>query len=159
MTTFITTPAQLTMTLGIRLPVIVLVLKNLKRYFTFDIQVKPHVGTSIFRLYRVHFIFLHYQVLDDTKSRRRFRVRYLTDNVTATPAQAALPLRMDEGWNQISMNLSELTQKIYGTLYVETVRVQIYANTRIRRIFFCDRLYGNQEMPADFKVFVKNSMN
>lgn len=55
------------------------------------------------------------------------------------------------------MNLAELTRKIYGTHYVETTRVQIYANSRLRRVYFCDKLFGDEELPADFKVFVLNS--
>lgn len=30
--------------------------------------------------------------------------------------------------------------------------LQIYANCRIRRVFFTDRLYSDQELPGDFKV-------
>lgn len=30
--------------------------------------------------------------------------------------------------------------------------LQIHANCRIRRVFFTDRLYSDQELPGDFKV-------
>lgn len=43
------------------------------------------------------------------------------------------------GWNQIQFNLADFTRRAYGTTYVETVRVQIHCNVRIRRIFFSDR--------------------
>merc|ERR1719247_3067852 len=49
-TTFITCPADPNKTLGIKLQYLVLILKNLKKYFTFEIQ-----------------------VLDDREVRRRFR--------------------------------------------------------------------------------------
>ena len=72
---------------------------------------------------------------------------------------------------------SDFTRRAYGTNYVETLRVQIHANCRIRRIYFSDRLYskevrwekwevgnnrqdrcsslayGYQELPSEFKLF------
>lgn len=41
-----------------------------------------------------------------------------------------------------------------GTTYRETVRVQIHANIRIRRIYFTDRLYEDEELPNEFKLFL-----
>jgi hypothetical protein len=65
-----------------------------------------------------------------------------------------MPMRLDEGWNQIQFNLSDFTRRAYGTNYVETLRVQIHANVRIRRIYFSDKLYTEEELPAEFKLFV-----
>jgi hypothetical protein len=65
-----------------------------------------------------------------------------------------MPMRLDEGWNQIQFNLSDFTRRAYGTNYVETLRVQIHANCRIRRIYFSDRLYTEQELPAEYKLFL-----
>jgi len=39
-------------------------------------------------------------------------------------------------------NLSDFTRRAYGTNYIETLRVQIHANCRIRRIYFSDRCDG-----------------
>ena len=33
-------------------------------------------------------------------------------------------------------------------------RVQIHANCRIRRIYFSDRLYSEDELPPEFKLFL-----
>lgn len=49
-TTYVTCPADPAKTLGIKLPFLVMIIKNLKRYFTFEVQ-----------------------VLDDKNVRRRFR--------------------------------------------------------------------------------------
>ena len=40
------------------------------------------------------------------------------------------------------------------TNYVETLRVQIHANCRIRRVYFSDRLYSEEELPAEFKLYL-----
>ena len=38
--------------------------------------------------------------------------------------------------------------------YIETLRVQIHANCRIRRIYFSDKLYTEDELPPEFKLFL-----
>jgi len=38
-TTFINCPADASQTLGIKLPFLVMIIKNLKKYFTFEVQV------------------------------------------------------------------------------------------------------------------------
>ena len=65
-----------------------------------------------------------------------------------------MPLRMDEGWNQIQFNLVYFTKRAYGTNYVETLRVQVHANCRLRRIYFSDRLYSEEELPPEFKLYL-----
>ena len=70
------------------------------------------------------------------------------------PFICTIPMRLDEGWNQIQFNLSDFTRRAYGTNYIETLRVQIHANCRIRRIYFSDRLYTERELPAEYKLFL-----
>lgn len=65
-------------------------------------------------------------------------------------------MKLDEGWNQIHFNLTDFTRRAYGTNYLETLRVQIHANCRIRRIYFTDQLLSNKKIPADYKVFSGN---
>lgn len=38
-----------------------------------------------------------------------------------------MPMRLDDGWNQIQFNLSDFTRRAYGTNYIETLRVQVPA--------------------------------
>merc|ERR1719152_600586 len=83
-TTYATCPADPSKVLGIKLPVLVMSIKNLKKYFTFEVT-----------------------VLDDKEVRRRFR----------------------------------------ASNYQSTTRVQPHANCRIRRIYFSDRLYSEEELP------------
>eukprot|EP00826_Nyctotherus_ovalis_P009229 TRINITY_DN1242_c0_g2_i3.p1 TRINITY_DN1242_c0_g2~~TRINITY_DN1242_c0_g2_i3.p1 ORF type:complete len:139 (+),score=17.37 TRINITY_DN1242_c0_g2_i3:48-419(+) len=112
---------------------------SLKKYFTFEVQ-----------------------VLDDKNVRRRFRASNYQSTTRVKPFICTMPMRLDEGWNQIQFNLSDFTRRAYGTNYIETLRcfegvrgrVQIHANCRIRRIYFSDRLYTEDELPAEFKLFV-----
>jgi Protein of unknown function (DUF667) len=59
---------------------------------------------------------------------------------------------LSSGWNQIQINLADFTRRAYGTNYVETVRIQIHANVRLRRVYFADRLYSDDEKPAQFRL-------
>lgn len=65
-------------------------------------------------------------------------------------------MKLDEGWNQIHFNLTDFTRRAYGTNYLETLRVQIHANCRIRRIYFTDQLLSNKKIPKEYKAFSVN---
>eukprot|EP00981_Chlorochromonas_danica_P012780 scaffold5398_cov240-Ochromonas_danica.AAC.4 len=130
-TTFIQCPADPKKTLGIKLPFLVMIIKNLRKYFTFEVM-----------------------VLDDKNVRRRFRASNYQSTTRVKPFICTMPMRLDEGWNQIQFNLSDFTRRAYGTNYIETLRVQIHANCRIRRIYFSDRLYSEDELPPEFKLFL-----
>ena len=43
-----------------------------------------------------------------------------------------MPMRLDDGWNQIQFNLSDFTRRAYGTNYIETLRVQVRERERER---------------------------
>lgn len=94
---------------------------QLKKYFTFEVQ-----------------------VLDDKNVRRRFRASNYQSTTRVKPFICTMPMRLDEGWNQIQFNLSDFTRRAYGSNYIETLRVTIHANCRIRRIYFSDRLYSEE---------------
>ena len=130
-TIYISCPADAKQTLGIKLPFLVMIIKNLKKYFSFEVQ-----------------------VLDDKNVRRRFRASNYQSTTRVKPFICTMPMRLDEGWNQIQFNLSDFTRRAYGTNYIETLRVQIHANCRIRRIYFSDRLYSEEELPPEFKLFL-----
>ncbi|CAN8269422.1 unnamed protein product [Cochlearia groenlandica] len=128
---YITCPADLSATLGIKLPFLVLVVKNLNKYFSFEVH-----------------------ILDDKNVRRRFRASNFQSVTRVKPYICTMPLKMDDGWNQIQLNLADLTKRAYGTNYAETLRVQVHANCRLRRIYFADRLYSEEELPPEFKLYL-----
>merc|ERR550539_1256632 len=134
-TTYITCPShdpeKPRRTLGIKLPFLVMIIKNMKKYFTFEVT-----------------------VLDDKGVKRRFRASNYQSTTRVKPFICTMPMRLDDGWNQIQFNLSDFTRRAYGTNYIETLRVQIHANCRIRRVYFSDRLYSEDELPAEFKLYL-----
>ena len=65
------------------------------------------------------------KVLDDKNVRRRFRASNYQSTTRVKPFICTMPMRLDEGWNQIQFNLSDFTRRAYGTNYIETLRVQV----------------------------------
>jgi len=63
-----------------------------------------------------------------------------------------MPICIDEGWNQLNLKLAEITSQSFNTTYVETVRVQVHANCRLRRIYFSDQLYKDDELPNAYRM-------
>ncbi|ERL93503.1 hypothetical protein D910_10792 [Dendroctonus ponderosae] len=129
-TTYITCPIKPRAALGIKLPYLVMVIKNMKKYFSFEIQ-----------------------ILDDKDMRRRFRVSNFQSTTKVRPFCTTMPIGLSAGWNQVQFNLADFTKRAYGSVYLETVRVQIHANVRIRRIYFTDQLHSDDELPNEFKLF------
>ncbi|GLH10066.1 hypothetical protein R5R35_008124 [Gryllus longicercus] len=130
-TTYISCPPDPRGVLGIKLPFLVMIIKNMKKYFTFEIT-----------------------VLDDKDMRRRFRVSNYQSTTRVRPFACTMPIGLNNGWNQIQFNLADFTRRAYGTNYIETTRVQIHANCRVRRVYFSDRLYTEDELPAEFKLYM-----
>lgn len=128
--TYITCPKN-NQTLGIKLPFLVMIVKNLKRYFSFEIT-----------------------VLDDKNMRRRFKISNFQSTTKIKPFCTTMPIGLAGGWNQIQFNLADFTRRAYSSQYVETLRVQVNANVRIRRIYFSDRLYTEEELPQDYKLYL-----
>lgn len=65
------------------------------------------------------------KVLDDKNVRRRFRASNYQSTTRVKPFICTMPMRLDDGWNQIQFNLSDFTRRAYGTNYIETLRVQV----------------------------------
>ncbi|KAA3674775.1 uncharacterized protein DEA37_0006706 [Paragonimus westermani] len=148
-TTYISCPADPRKSLGIKLPFLVLIVKNLKKYFTFEIQVSPSI----------HSCTENFQILDDVGIKRRFRASNYQSTTRVKPFICTMPLRLDDGWNNVFFNVGDFTKRAYGTNFLEVLRIQIHANCRIRRIYFCDRLYSDEELPAEFKLYLPVQSN
>ena len=129
-TCFLTCPSNPKQTLGVKMPFLVLLIKYLKKYFTFEVQ-----------------------VIDDKNVKRRFRASNYQSNTRVKPFICTIPMKLDEGLNQIHFNLTDFTRRAYGTNYLETLRVQIHANCRIRRIYFTDQLLSSKSIPAEYRAF------
>lgn len=135
-TTSATCPADPRAELGVSLPILTLLLKNVGRYVSFEITVR-----------------------DDRGSRRRFRASNFQPAPRVAADVAALPLRLAPGWNRVTMDLAALTKAAYGSTYVETARVTVHACCRLRRVYFSAADAPGApgaagEVPPEFRLFV-----
>ena len=129
-TTYVTCP-KLNKSLGIKLTHLVLTVKNMHKFFTFEVE-----------------------IVDDTQTKRRFRASNYQTQTRVKEFICTMPLRLESGWNHINLNLADFTRRAYGTNYVETSRVTVNANCRLRRIYFADKQYTDEELPAEFKLYL-----
>ncbi|KAF0729056.1 cilia- and flagella-associated protein 20-like [Aphis craccivora] len=126
---FITCPLNSKGSLGVRLPFVTLLVKNLGRFFTFEIT-----------------------ILDSENIRRRLRMSNYHSIKKLSTFMITMPICIDEGWNQLNLKLAEITNQSFNTIYVETVRIQVHANCRLRRIYFSDQLYKDDELPNAYRM-------
>ena len=133
---YITCPEDPRETLGVKMPYLVFLLKYMKKYFSFEVQVR-----------------------DDKNVKRRFRASNYQSNTRVKPFICTIPMKLDEGWNQIHFNLSDFTRRAYGSNYLEALRIQIHANCRIRRIYFTDQLLSSSKITDEFKLFTHLNNN
>lgn len=125
---FISAPSAPCISLGIKLPYLTLVVKNLRKMFSFEVQ-----------------------ILDDKNQLHRFRSSNYQSKTSVSNFSTLMPLALNCGWNQVQLNLADFTRRAYGTNYMETVRITINANCRLRNVYFSDRLYTDEEKPMAFK--------
>jgi hypothetical protein len=96
------------------------------------------------------------QILDDHNQLRRFRTSNFQSKTRVSNFSTNMPLVMNCGWNQIVLNLADFTNRVYKTNYMETVRITINATCRLKNIYFCDRIYSDEETPNSFKFTTRN---
>ncbi|CDJ43707.1 GD23728, related [Eimeria tenella] len=115
--------------LKITLPVIVLLVKNLNKLFSFEVQ-----------------------IYDSKNTKRRFRASNFQKTTRIKPFLCAMPLRMDSGWVYVHLNLAELTRKAFGTHYNYTSRVLIHSSCRLQRVFFSEQPFREEQLPDELRL-------
>ncbi|XP_018053267.1 PREDICTED: uncharacterized protein LOC108690474 [Atta colombica] len=135
--TNITIPAKALDILNIKLPVLVLVVKNLNLWFKLEVQ-----------------------IIDKQQYRRRFS--FMTYNVERLPSinasVASIPLRLDDCWNFLEINLQSLCHQVYKTDYEALQRVMIYPNCLLRRVYLQDHHYNDDETHVELHQAVFNML-
>ncbi|KAI3381008.1 hypothetical protein SNEBB_010379 [Seison nebaliae] len=128
-TTYISTPRCAKTSLAIKLPHFSMIVKNLNKYFTFEIT-----------------------IVDSKDIRRRFKASTFQRCTKVSEFICNIPMRLDPGWNKLQFDLCDLTRRAYGTRYIETYNIKIHANCRLRRIYFTDINYTEDQLPLDFRT-------
>jgi hypothetical protein len=115
--TLVSCPADPSVSLGVKLPVMVMIVKNLHKYFAFEVS-----------------------VLDSTMTERTFRASTAQGKARVNSDLCTMPMKLDEGWNKVQVDLAALTMKAFKTQYAETVRVTVHVNCRVQAVCFVSSL-------------------
>ncbi|XP_017796083.1 PREDICTED: uncharacterized protein LOC108577443 [Habropoda laboriosa] len=123
--------------LNIELPILVIVIKNLNLQCRIQVQVADTQNCLH------HFQFTNAENEKQSSRGVICRVR----------------AKLETGWNKLELNLSNLTQTAFKREYAVTQRLQICGNCRLRRIYFIDKHYEDQEVcPKLYQSFLDSYM-
>ncbi|OUC40699.1 hypothetical protein D917_03880 [Trichinella nativa] len=125
--TYIVCPADANVNLGIKLPFL------------------------LFLFYALFFS----KTIDASKAVRRFRWSTFQEKPRQAIIICTMPMRLSTGWNFLQINLDDISRKLYSQPYRETRRIMIHPNCRIRRVFFADRIYAEDDLPREFRLISK----
>lgn len=129
--TYISLPQHPMQKIGTSLPVLTLVAEYLNMPFCFEIQVR-----------------------DSRNMKRRFRFSTCKTHNKLDPIFCHISLNLNHGWNKIQVDMMSLTKFAYNTSYAELLGLQIYANCRLRWVYFSDRRYPETELPEEYRLKV-----
>jgi len=166
-TSYITCPFRPDQTLAVNLPVIVLIIKSLNSSpssfpsgtHTSDHKDSPdnhhHHQQQINQ--QNHFSF-EVEILDTKGYHRKLRFStFHTTTKKVSPTTCSMSLKLDPGWSSLAINLDDFVSQAYNTKYVETARVTIHANCRLRRVYFADKVQTEEELPVEYRCRSKSS--
>ncbi|XP_066587065.1 uncharacterized protein [Prorops nasuta] len=132
--TYIACPSDSQQQLSISLPFLILIIKNLN----LECRIKL-------------------QILDSNQLRHYFQFHFSNseDKYARNSTFSHIKVQLEPGWNRLELDLHNLTDTIFKSKYEKTERLQICANCRLRRIYFIDRRYGEQEIcPKLYRNFL-----
>ncbi|KAF3422670.1 hypothetical protein E2986_00242 [Frieseomelitta varia] len=123
--------------LNVELPILVVVIKNLNLNCRLQVQVADDQN------YQHHFQFTNAE-----SEKQNYR-----------GAICRVKVKFETGWNKLELDLSSLTQTVFKQVYAVTQRIQICGNCRLRRIYFIDRHYEDEEVcPKLYHKFLDSYM-
>lgn len=97
----------------------------------------------------------HVKIIDKEQYRRRFS--FMTYNVERLPSintsVAYIPLKLEDCWNFLEINLQTFCHKAYGMDYEALQRVTIYPNCHLRRVYLHDHHYNDETPVEKYQVF------
>ncbi|GIY05755.1 cilia- and flagella-associated protein 20 [Caerostris darwini] len=128
-TTYIAAPEDIRMKMDCTMPILVLIVEYLEQPFTIEFSVK-----------------------DSRNMKRKFRLSTCQISSKLSSLMCHMPLELQKGWNQTEIDLQALTMLSYNTNYVEFLMIYIYANCRLKKVYFADKKYDESELPVGFSI-------
>lgn len=127
--TYISAPNSSDETLGVKLPVFDVIMKNIEQYVTIQLE-----------------------LMDNTQTIRKIEASNRHSVIRVKANLCRVPLQLVNGWNQVQVNLSDVLNKAYGTSLQEVRRVVFHANCRLRRILFMSEPFSESQLPLESRI-------
>ncbi|CAK9813903.1 Cilia- and flagella-associated protein 20 [Anthophora quadrimaculata] len=135
--TSIICPPDSSQFLNIELPILVIVIKNLNLQCRIQVQVVDTKNC------------LHHFQFTNAENERQ----------SSKGVICRVKVKLETGWNKLELNLSNLLQTAFKSDYAVTQRLQICGNCRLRRIYFIDKHYDDEEVcPKLYQRFLDSYM-
>lgn len=99
--------------LGIFLPIFMMVVRNVRSFFTFELE-----------------------IASDESEQFAFRFSTFTQFSRVSKRRTTLPMRLHSGWNRIIIDLASLIRIYHGERFGYVSRVTVNANCHLRSIIF-----------------------
>eukprot|EP00752_Nemacystus_decipiens_P003179 g2942.t1 len=120
-----------------------------------DAVLPPNAGEMVYEDLQPtldKFFSFEVEIVDDTK-----RYRYLDISNTRSVAnigsdRALLPMKLDEGWQRINIDLERTVRLVFGSSYLTTSQIVIRASARIAKVFFQSQQFSDYELPCHLRV-------
>lgn len=66
--------------------------------------------------------------------------------------RALLPLKLEEGWQRVNIDLERTVRLVFGSSYLTTSQVTIRASARVAKVFFQSQPFSDYELPSHLRV-------
>ena len=96
------------------------------------------------------------QVLDSKGIPRRFKVTNFGSVSRLRSIQAILPLKLEEGWNRVAVDLNHICKTAYKTTVSKVLKIQLNGGMRIRRVLLADSPYSDESLAKGVASWVEN---
>ncbi|XP_076235489.1 uncharacterized protein LOC143179929 [Calliopsis andreniformis] len=135
--TSILSPYDSSQFLNIELPILVVIIKNLNLQCRLQVQVLDTQNC------------LHHFQFSNSENEKQ----------SSKGVICRVKVKLETGWNKLELNLAHLTQAAFKSQYAVTQRLQVSGNCRLRRIYFIDKHYENEEIcPKLYQGFLDSYM-
>ncbi|KAJ2313454.1 hypothetical protein IWW52_004563, partial [Coemansia sp. RSA 2704] len=126
--TFISCPQDSAESLGIVLPYLTMLVKNTDHLFSLEVE-----------------------IVDTRGMVRQLRTSNYESAAHVEHEISCLPLRLDSGWNYLSLDLHNMAARMYGSGLREVRRITIHASACLRLVLFADRIVPEDELPNELR--------
>jgi hypothetical protein len=101
------------------------------------------------------FLSITITIKDDQDLVRKLIMSNKRSIIHANQNLCELPMIMGPGWQYINLDLVDMVDRAFGSMYVSTRAVQISGTCRMSKIYFQDREYADVELPTLLRLMNK----